>query len=100
MAKYNNDTEATTAINLIGTGTEITGDINSNGDVRIDGALKGNLKLRVKWLLVKLEKLMAKSIVKTQKCWAKCTEKLKWVSYFLLKLQPKYLEILLQKNLL
>ncbi len=44
MAKYNNDTEATTAINLIGTGTEITGDINSNGDVRIDGALKGNLK--------------------------------------------------------
>jgi cytoskeletal protein CcmA (bactofilin family) len=44
MAKYNNDTEATTAINLIGTGTEITGDINSNGDIRIDGALTGNLK--------------------------------------------------------
>lgn len=44
MAKYNNDTEATTAINLIGTGTEITGDINSNGDIRIDGSLTGNLK--------------------------------------------------------
>ncbi len=44
MAKYNNETETTTAINLIGAGTEITGDVNSNGDIRIDGVLKGNLK--------------------------------------------------------
>ena len=44
MAKYNNETETTTAINLIGVGTEITGDVNSNGDIRIDGTLKGNLK--------------------------------------------------------
>jgi cytoskeletal protein CcmA (bactofilin family) len=29
---------------LIGTGTTITGDIVSNGDVRIDGVLKGNVK--------------------------------------------------------
>ena len=43
MAKYN-ETEITTAINLIGAGTEITGDINSNGDIRIDGSLIGNLK--------------------------------------------------------
>ncbi|HRW62280.1 MAG TPA: polymer-forming cytoskeletal protein [Bacteroidales bacterium] len=43
MAKYN-ETETTTAINLIGIGTEITGDINSNGDIRIDGSLTGNLK--------------------------------------------------------
>ncbi|MCG8410002.1 MAG: polymer-forming cytoskeletal protein [Bacteroidales bacterium] len=43
MAKHN-DTENTTAINLIGVGTEITGDINSNGDIRIDGLLTGNLK--------------------------------------------------------
>lgn len=33
------------SINLIGNGTNITGDINSNGDVRIDGALKGNLSI-------------------------------------------------------
>ena len=33
------------SINLIGNGTSITGDINSNGDVRIDGALKGNLTI-------------------------------------------------------
>jgi cytoskeletal protein CcmA (bactofilin family) len=31
------------SINLIGNGTSITGDINSNGDVRIDGSLKGNI---------------------------------------------------------
>ena len=43
MAKYN-ETEITTAINLIGAGTEIIGDINSNGDIRIDGSLTGNLK--------------------------------------------------------
>ena len=41
MAK-NNETE-NNAINLIGIGTEITGDINSNGDIRIDGTLNGNL---------------------------------------------------------
>lgn len=43
MAKYN-ETETTTAINLIGAGTVITGDVNSNGDIRIDGTLTGNLK--------------------------------------------------------
>ena len=33
------------SINLIGNGTTITGDIKSNGDVRIDGKLKGNLSI-------------------------------------------------------
>lgn len=33
------------SINLIGNGTTITGDIKSNGDVRIDGTLKGNLSI-------------------------------------------------------
>ena len=42
MAK-NNEPETTAAINLVGVGTEITGDIKSNGDIRIDGALNGNL---------------------------------------------------------
>ncbi len=41
MAK-NNDNDAN-VINLIGSGTEITGDVNCNGDVRIDGILNGNL---------------------------------------------------------
>ena len=43
MAKYN-ETETQAAINLIGTGTVITGDVNSNGDIRVDGSLNGNLK--------------------------------------------------------
>ncbi|MCK5170570.1 MAG: polymer-forming cytoskeletal protein, partial [Bacteroidales bacterium] len=43
MAKYN-ETETTPTINMIGAGTEITGDVNSNGDIRIDGTLTGNLK--------------------------------------------------------
>ncbi len=34
------------AINLIGSGTQITGDINSTGDVRIDGTLNGNIMLQ------------------------------------------------------
>ncbi len=33
------------AINLIGLGTKIIGDIISAGDVRIDGTLRGNLKI-------------------------------------------------------
>jgi cytoskeletal protein CcmA (bactofilin family) len=41
MAKYN-ETDNTT-INLISNGTDITGDIKSNGDIRIDGSLAGNL---------------------------------------------------------
>ncbi len=36
------------AINLIGVGTEIKGDVNSNGDIRVDGSLKGNVKTKGK----------------------------------------------------
>jgi cytoskeletal protein CcmA (bactofilin family) len=36
------------AINLIGTGTVIDGNIVSNGDIRIDGSLKGNLSTKGK----------------------------------------------------
>lgn len=32
------------SVNLIGNGTEITGDIISNGDIRIDGNLKGTIR--------------------------------------------------------
>ncbi|MFC2103799.1 polymer-forming cytoskeletal protein [Bacteroidota bacterium] len=43
MAKYN-ETETATAVNIIVVGTEITGDVNSNSDIRIDGTMTGNLK--------------------------------------------------------
>jgi cytoskeletal protein CcmA (bactofilin family) len=35
-------------INLIGSGTEITCDVNCSGDVRIDGTLNGNLRTKGK----------------------------------------------------
>ena len=35
-------------INQIGVGTEITGDISTNGDIRFDGILTGNLKTKGK----------------------------------------------------
>lgn len=42
------ETDNGTAVNLISQGTEITGDINSTGDVRIDGVLNGNMVTRGK----------------------------------------------------
>ncbi len=36
---------------MIGTGTIITGDIESNGDIRIDGTLKGNLRGKAKIII-------------------------------------------------
>jgi cytoskeletal protein CcmA (bactofilin family) len=38
-------------INLIGNGTTIEGNITSNGDIRIDGNLKGNLFTKGKLIL-------------------------------------------------
>ncbi len=37
------ETDNGTAVNLISQGTEITGDVKSAGDIRIDGVLNGNL---------------------------------------------------------
>ena len=41
MAKENIETR----INILGPGTKVTGDIVTNGDIRIDGELNGNLKV-------------------------------------------------------
>jgi cytoskeletal protein CcmA (bactofilin family) len=49
MAK-NNEIE-NHAINLIGTGTAIEGNITSSGDIRIDGNIKGNLNTKGKVIL-------------------------------------------------
>jgi cytoskeletal protein CcmA (bactofilin family) len=45
MAKGTEEFDST-AINLLGAGTTITGDINSNGDIRINGVLTGNLSTK------------------------------------------------------
>lgn len=43
MAKENNDINLQ-VINLIAKGTKITGDLLSDGDIRLDGELSGNLE--------------------------------------------------------
>ena len=44
----NNDTlkktTSTAAVNIIGNGTTITGDIKSKGDIRVDGSLNGSVE--------------------------------------------------------
>ena len=46
-------TEITAAVNMIGSGTVITGDIQSNGDIRVDGTLKGSVNTTGKVVLGK-----------------------------------------------
>jgi cytoskeletal protein CcmA (bactofilin family) len=46
MAKLNDQDNNT--INLIGVGTDIKGDIESSGDIRFDGTIKGNIKTKGK----------------------------------------------------
>lgn len=43
-----NTTQHTSAINIICEGTQIVGDINTNGEIRIDGSLEGNLNAKGK----------------------------------------------------
>ena len=58
MAKYN-ETDST-SINLISIGTDITGDIKSSGDIRIDGSLKGNLNTKGKVVIGLTGKVVGK----------------------------------------
>ncbi|MCX6334812.1 MAG: polymer-forming cytoskeletal protein [Bacteroidia bacterium] len=62
MAKYN-ETE-TAAINLISLGTDITGDIKSSGDIRIDGSLNGNLNTKGKVVIGPTGKVKGEVICK------------------------------------
>src|SRR5665647_2491022 len=62
MAKYN-ETDNTT-INLISNGTDITGDIKSNGDIRIDGKLKGNLNTKGKVVIGTTGKVIGEVVCK------------------------------------
>ncbi|HQQ94222.1 MAG TPA: polymer-forming cytoskeletal protein [Bacteroidia bacterium] len=51
MSSSKNQAMDAGSVNLIGKGTDIVGDINSVGDVRIDGHLKGNLVTKGKFVL-------------------------------------------------
>ena len=52
-SKSKSSFDATTgnASTMIGAGTTITGDMESNGDIRIDGILRGNLKGKAKIII-------------------------------------------------
>jgi cytoskeletal protein CcmA (bactofilin family) len=50
-SKTSFDSAPGNASTLIGAGTTITGDLESNGDIRIDGILKGNLKGKAKIII-------------------------------------------------
>jgi len=63
MSKYNSEPE-NKAINLIGAGTEITGDVCSNGDIRIDGALVGNLQTKGKVVIGETGRIKGEVICK------------------------------------
>jgi len=62
MGKFNETDN--TAINLISNGTEITGDIKSNGDIRIDGTLTGNLDTKGKVVIGPTGKVKGEVICK------------------------------------
>ena len=60
MAKFNNESEQQQQIlhNTITNGTEIIGDINSQGDLRLDGFLKGNLNIKGRVVIGKTGKVV------------------------------------------
>tara|TARA_B100000401_G_scaffold81647_1_gene51485 strand:- start:764 stop:1177 length:414 start_codon:yes stop_codon:yes gene_type:complete len=49
--EFMKNTDTNTAINMIGAGTTITGDIVSKGDIRVDGVLKGSINTQGKVVL-------------------------------------------------
>ena len=62
MTKYN-ETDSTT-INLISNGTEINGDIISNGDIRVDGTVTGTLNIKGKVVIGTTGKIRGEIICK------------------------------------
>ena len=59
MFTNNNDSvkksiPSSAAINMIGDGTTITGDIKSKGDIRVDGSLKGSIETEGKVVLLRV----------------------------------------------
>ena len=62
MAK-NNEIEPT-VINIISVGTDITGDIKSTGDIRIDGTVKGNLNTKGKVVIGQTGKVTGEIVCK------------------------------------
>jgi cytoskeletal protein CcmA (bactofilin family) len=88
MAK-NNETEITAAINLIGVGTEIKGDISSNGDIRIDGSLNGNLSTTGKLVIGETGKINGEIVCKNSEVLGEIKGKIKVSELLSLKATSK-----------
>ena len=58
MAKYNETEQQQILHNTITNGTEIIGDINSQGDLRLDGFLKGSLNIKGRVVIGKTGKVL------------------------------------------
>ena len=58
MAKYNESEQQQILHNTITHGMEITGDINSQGDLRLDGFLKGSLNIKGRVVIGKTGKVI------------------------------------------
>jgi len=58
MAKPNEYEQQPIQHNTITNGTEITGDINSQGDLRLDGFLKGNLNIKGRVVIGKTGRIL------------------------------------------
>ena len=58
MAKLNESEQQQILHNTITNGTEIIGDINSQGDLRLDGFLKGNLNIKGRVVIGKTGKVV------------------------------------------
>jgi cytoskeletal protein CcmA (bactofilin family) len=89
MAKYN-ETESIT-INLISNGTDITGDIKSNGDIRIDGSLIGNLNTKGKVVIGLTGKVRGEIICKNSEISGLIEGKIKVSQLLILKATSKIL---------
>ena len=96
MAKVN-DTESTT-INLISNGTEITGDVRSQGDIRIDGVLIGNLSTTGKVVIGNTGKVKGEVICKNSEVSGEIEGKINVSQLLTLRFLLQLMEILLQIN--
>ena len=89
MAK-NNETEPA-AINLISNGTDISGDIKSSGDIRIDGILTGNLNTKGKVVIGVTGKVNGEVICKNSEVSGSVEGKISVSQLLILKASSKIL---------
>jgi cytoskeletal protein CcmA (bactofilin family) len=98
MAK-NNETEIAAAINLIGIGTDIKGDIISNGDIRIDGSLTGNLNTTGKLVIGETGKIHGEIVCKNSEVLGEIKGKIKVNELLSLKATSKIFGDIVTKKL-